>query len=588
MSAVNLHEFNYLSKRHNYFMTNNRENGFPSLNKNSVLLRKILTNKEPNSIEKPIRYTEIKPRKFVSFTKPENISYKENYQTPIIVRKVKNNTNNNRIMNKGYQNTFYNSDIKNNISPYRFNPKITLDKNIIDSNCVKIPINIYNRNANSIDFNNHHSRVFSNSSNLNDSEKKMGVLSFKGRKIFTSNSFYGLKNEAFISPIKDERSNINKETELFRNPEELKKKKEEIYQRKMKRESSAIKREILEKEKDKDIKENRIDIEFNKKNTSSYKTDNEKPKKPINQKKMKILPLSQKVLNNNKKQINNRFKSNESNITNQLSQINRINIKGRNQSSLYSSSQFNNRRRLINYKNRTSNFPNLSEANVKNDKLDKEASLVNKNNNLYYKKNIYISNNMQNSPVKNNRNYNINNKIRENLDYLRKSKKAEIKLDTNANEQKSNNNSKNYSFDRHNRPYRFITKKKFVEDFTRPNLTIYSHDKKVSIRVHTLQNINESFLGKSNTKDKLKMQRVISIDFKNNNKNIKYFKNNTLSKKLKELKPLTSIKEEEEKSRREHPKSKLIKVETNIEKKEKLFNQNKIMERYLRSSENKK
>ena len=585
MSAVNLHEFNHLSKRHNYFMTNNRENGFPSLNKNSIFLRKILTNKEPNSIEKPIRYTEIKPRKFVRFTKPENISYKENYQTPIIVRKVKNNTNNNRIMNQGYQKTFYNSDIKNNISPYRFNPKITLDKNIIESNCYKIPINVYNRNANSIDFYNPHSRVFSNSSNLlNDSEKRMRVLSFKGRKIFTSNSFYGLNNETFNSPIKNERNNINKETELFRNTEELKKKREEIYQRKMKRESSAIKREIFKKEKDKDIKEKRIDIQFNRKNTSSCKTDNEKP---LNQKKMKILPLSQKLINNNKKKINNRFKSNESNITNQSSQINPLNIKSRNQSSLFSSSQLNNRRRLINYKNRTTHFPNLSEVNANNNTLDKDASLVNNNNNnnLYYKKNIYISNNIQNSPVKNNRNYNINNKIKENLDYLRKSKNAEIELDTNANEQKSKTNSKIYSNDRHNRPYRFITKKKFVEDFTRPNLTIYSHDKKVSIRVHTLQNINESFLGKSNTKDKLKMQRVISIDFKNNHKNIKYFKNNTLSQKIKELKPLTSIKEEEEKSRREQPKSKLIKVETNMEKKERPFNQNKIRARYLRRSE---
>jgi len=81
------------------------------------------------------------------------------------------------------------------------------------------------------------------------------------------------------------------------------------------------------------------------------------------------------------------------------------------------------------------------------------------------------------------------------------------------------------------------------------------------------------------------MQRVISIDFKNNHKNIKYFKNNTLSQKIKELKPLTSIKEEEEKTRREQPKSKLIKVETNIEKKERPFNQNKIRARYLRRSE---
>ena len=42
MSNFDLHEFNILSKRNNYFMTDNRINGIPLLNENSILLKKIL------------------------------------------------------------------------------------------------------------------------------------------------------------------------------------------------------------------------------------------------------------------------------------------------------------------------------------------------------------------------------------------------------------------------------------------------------------------------------------------------------------------------------------------------------------------
>ena len=52
MSNFDLHEFNILSKRHNYFMTNNRINGFPVLNESSVFLQKILSQRASNSSEK--------------------------------------------------------------------------------------------------------------------------------------------------------------------------------------------------------------------------------------------------------------------------------------------------------------------------------------------------------------------------------------------------------------------------------------------------------------------------------------------------------------------------------------------------------
>ena len=34
MSGINLHEFNALNRKHNYFLTNNRIKGFPSVNEN--------------------------------------------------------------------------------------------------------------------------------------------------------------------------------------------------------------------------------------------------------------------------------------------------------------------------------------------------------------------------------------------------------------------------------------------------------------------------------------------------------------------------------------------------------------------------
>ena len=54
MSNFDLHEFNILSQRHNYFMTNNRINGFPS----KLEEPKIIVEKNNNQIK--IRKTQKK------------------------------------------------------------------------------------------------------------------------------------------------------------------------------------------------------------------------------------------------------------------------------------------------------------------------------------------------------------------------------------------------------------------------------------------------------------------------------------------------------------------------------------------------
>ena len=135
-----------------------------------------------------------------------------------------------------------------------------------------------------------------------------------------------------------------------------------------------------------------------------------------------------------------------------------------------------------------------------------------------------------------------------------------------------------------------------MEDFSSNNLELSSKDKKVTIRVTTLPNKNEFFLGKTNTKDKLKMQRIISLVFidnikkKGNNKrkNIRYFKNNNISQKTKEVNPLTSIKEEEEKSKLERKKRFIKYQEKKMEAKEKPFYQKNARMKYLKRSENNK
>ena len=83
MSTFDLREFNTLSKRHNYFMTNNRIEGFPYLAENSLILRKILECRNSSSSDKRFE-NKIKPKKKVRFTKPENIPYSKIFRYPIL------------------------------------------------------------------------------------------------------------------------------------------------------------------------------------------------------------------------------------------------------------------------------------------------------------------------------------------------------------------------------------------------------------------------------------------------------------------------------------------------------------------------
>ena len=357
-------------------------------------------------------------------------------------------------------------------------------------------------------------------------------MSFRGSKIFTSNSLYGLKKKnKSNSPEKKENITSQKETELFRNPEKLKKKKEEILLRKMKRESSETEREIYTNEKDNNIKEQKINI--------NIITNNIKP----NINKIRIIPINKEINNNNRRNNKNRSNDNE-----QKKNKFNINIISRNNNEFNNSLTYNNIRKIYKFNNNTINSNDISYIK----KQSQDSNSLNYNNNiiLYPRKdkfktnNIFLSKYTGKTPPKNN-NIKINNKNKENLDFLSISKNSKISGETNEQTLKNKTNKKYTP--------RTIIKKKFIEDITYEDPTIYSKDKKLSIKLNILQSINDNFLGIKHTYQKLKMQKVVIICVINdNNKNhLTFPKNYKNINRKNEFRYLASIKEEDEKSKME-------------------------------------
>ena len=251
MSNFDLHEFNILSKRHNYFLTNNRINGFPLLKNNSIFLQKILAHRMSNSSEK----------KFNLNTLNEESEYQNNkirmYQSPNL---AKNRINTLQSFNmesiKPINSRKINQNI-NVISPERTINDNNIRNRIITPTYIKVPINVASR--------------VSGLTNCTQSQN---------------------------TPIKTENS------ELFRNYNELKKKKEEIFKRKMKRNSSMYRKELLKKQQDKEIKEQSVNINF--------LGNNDKLRIIPLKKKLILTSKSQtRLISNNNNNNNNPIKNNE-------------------------------------------------------------------------------------------------------------------------------------------------------------------------------------------------------------------------------------------------------------------------------------
>ena len=288
MSNFDLHEFNILSKRHNYFLTNNRINGFPLLKNNSIFLQKILAHRASNSSERNIKFLN---------DEDESDNFTNNkiriYQSPIITQ---NRINTYQSFNmesiKPINGRKINQNI-NAISPERINNDQILMNRIVTPTYIKVPITVANRVSKS-------PNIYGTINIKNKLGDEVTVLNIGGKKIFATNSFNGLTNctQSPNTPIKNENS------ELFRNYNELKKKKEEIFKRKMKRNSSIYRNELLKKQKDKEIKEQRVNINF--------LGDNDK---------LRIIPLKKKIMLNSKSQ-NSLFSNNNNNDNINNSNIN--------------------------------------------------------------------------------------------------------------------------------------------------------------------------------------------------------------------------------------------------------------------------
>ena len=104
---------------------------------------------------------------------------------------------------------------------------------------------------------------------------------------------------------------------------------------------------------------------------------------------------------------------------------------------------------------------------ITNNDLIKDKYLSNNNNNKsiiannnFKSNNIYFSKFSESSPPKNNRTININNKIKENLEFLRKSKNSENEND--IKQKTIEDKNKSISPDKHNNLYRFMTSKKIL------------------------------------------------------------------------------------------------------------------------------
>ena len=536
-------------------MTNDRAKGFPTLQENSLILKKVLDNRYSNSTDKIYNFKTIKPRKCVIFINPENPSYNTISKVHLIYHQLypHNNTiskvpfNHHRYhRKKNIRNISYKRDNQNIITPYENNYIIKVNKNLKMPKYYKVSSGHMKKIITTPEISNH---AFSNS-NINDSDNEVHTLSFKGNKYF-ANSFFGLNNDSIVfSPEKNyinnsnSNCNITKGIELFRNYDELKKKKEEIIQRKMKKKLSPEIKENLKKEKNKDLKEKTINIKLQK-------------FEPKNENKLKLIPLikeKNEILN--MKKIKPRFNSNDIIPNSKQNNTNPIN---NNSYRIMINKPFQNNPNKINItiNNNANNSIFSKEKNQSNIiKVSNSSTDLKNNNNIIYTKKNYKTNNIFISKYCSPQKMIVNNKIKESSETIRK----KYENSENIDKEQRPYDIKTYSPylpDILTSPYRFIIpSKKFVEDYSSRTPTyLFSDDKKVCIKVHIIPNLEETFLGRKKTKEKIKMQRVVSIYFINENDSDKGLNliRNKIKKNTKDLNnnALSAIKEEEEKSKME-------------------------------------
>ena len=554
MAEFPLSKLNSFREKNQFGMDNDRKKAFLSLDKNSLFLKKVIESKEKEKkTSTKIFETEIGINKINKKIKnTENILYKRvqnYYQSPINIPKQEN-ISIEKIKNKRYEHELENY-IKNiNISEIK-SPKnqINKKKDKINTYYHKIPTNILKEYSFSPRLFQYKSNTYDNKGTETEGDQK--VINYKGKKIFSTSSFKGLSDRTNYNSSKNIAENSS---ELFRNYTQLKQKKEEIYRRKIKKNNSAQNKHMLEIQKNKEIKQETINLknEFFKNNS-------------LDSKKLRKIPVDRKNLKfyMNKSNTEKTNKSND--ISKEMTSKNIIKNNNTELNNLLKESKI--KINTINYLYSTKDKTSYNTNRNKNNIIKKVNNIIFHDENYDYSNYNKDKSNTINNII-NNMEINVHSsKIKEKyeksktLDLYPKSKEKKCTLDKYIDINK-------YT----------TLKKHFVEDNL--NNSIYcSKDKKLMIKIHSIQNINQIFLAKRKKKQNLKIEKIINVFLTNNIRSyFNYLTYNDLLKKsnrIKRIRLLSAIKEEEEKS-----KNDLTKSESQIEDQEKMkykmkLNQNK-------------
>ena len=549
---IPLIKINSFRESSQFIMDNERKKAFLSLNKDSIFLKRVIASKEKekkNSISR-IANTEKIPKIIPNQRHKNSIkifkTFENRNKSPIYFPK-KANISSDKIYNKRYEN---NNNIDNcikntniNINEFKLNPTIQTYKAKAKINTFyhKRPTNILKEYSFSPRVLQYKFSTYDNNKN-NKFENERNVLNYKGKKIFSNSSFRDLSNNSISGSSKNL---CDHSSELFRNYSQLKQKKEEIFRRKMKKNNSAQNKEMFKIQEDKDIKKETINFIVNNNNNKINSNNNDG-------KKIRKIPIDRKRANYYMLRNKNKEISKESYSKDSIQNNNNIELN-------YLLKDISKKVNINNYLCYMKERMSYNFKRNKNNILKKENNITFNNENIDYSniikdnsKNINNKNIVNNTEKENSSNIISDNFVKyKTLDFnLKNGEKREI-LDNNNDINKCN-----------------ILKKKFVEDNL--NNSIYcSKDKKLMIKLHSIQNINQLFTERRKKKQKLKIERNINIFLNNNTKS--YFNYITKCKvkkpqKIKRKKLLSSIKEVEEKSRTD-----LTKSESQIEEQEKII-----------------
>lgn len=522
MFEQTIHKINSFRENHKLNVINEYKNSLLSLNKNSIFMRRIIESKEKekksskkvfknNAAKENCNYVNIKTEDQLPYNNITKFSYYQNNNI-----KIENSISKEKADTKLTENV---------LNEYIKNSSIISSRNKKFKNQIKekssLPINdSYKTILSSINFKNESNR------NKSGCETDRYVLNYNGKKIFATFSFNESSNKT-ISPKR------NNDAELFRNYSKLKLKREEIYNRKIKKDSSAERKELWTIEKEKELKDQNLTILSKEKR---YRAQYAKKVKKIPSGNKRIFETQNCIKKGNhislkKKDINSFTLTQDDDDTlismskNTIESTNKS--KNKNKSLSFSSINTSNNN---NKKNSCSTERTVNEASI-NDKL---------------KYNFY------------DQHFNDKILVNKNIDY----------------ERKELSNSKDLNGDKKHKwtdmPKLFESKKKFVEDDLKESM-IVTDDKKLTIKIHCIHNLNQMFLLKRK-KRKFKIQKVMNILLSKKKKfYLNYLWNSQLSNKIKFFKnynSLSSIKEEEK------SKSELTNGELQIDVQEKPNNIN--------------